>query len=704
MPLQQESRLLAVRTALGPGKLAIRAVTIHEQLGRLTQVEAELSSEDGQIEFAEVVGRTAGVRLDLGTRGERFFNGIISRFTQVANEGAYAHYRAVIVPWPWCLTRNADCRIFQNRSVPQILEDVFSTHGFADYELRLSRSYATREFCVQYRETDFNFMSRLLEQEGIYYFFEQKDDKEILVLADSISAHAPVEGYEEIPFQELERGAPLRESIFSWAAEQEVQPVTCALNDFDFTKPRSSLRTSASTNRDHGQAKYEVYDYPGEYVETDDGNHLSDVRLNEFQSQQEVFYGHASARGLAAGATFKLKHHPRSDQNREFLITSVKMRIEAAEYASQSNRNNGAGDFFTCSFTAIDKTRQFRPPRTTPKPVVQGPQTAMVVGPEGEEIYTDEHGRVKVQFHWDRYGKADQDSSCWVRVSQTWAGKQWGAIHIPRMGQEVIVEFLEGDPDRPIITGRVYNAEQVPPYSLPANKTQSGIKSRSSKQGSTGNFNEIRFEDKKGSEQVYIHAEKNQDNVVENDETTNVGHDRTEEVGHDESVTIGNDQSLAVGRDRDKSVANNESTSIGANRSEDVGKNETISIGVNRSTTVGSDEQLDVGGKRSKSIGKDEACEIGENRTQSVAKNETLSVGENLKQTIGKSHSIKVSKDFSLEATEAIVLKTGSASITMKKDGTIQIKGKDVSIEGSGKIQVKASGDVIIKGSKVAEN
>ena len=678
MALKQDNRLLAIKTALGPDVLAVRSISVQEQMSRLFQIEAELSSEDGKVDFDQVVGHDVTIRLNVGQKDKRFFHGFVSRFVQVANEGKYAHYRATIVPWLWFLTRTSDCRIFQNKSTPDIIEEIFKGLGFTDYQLKLSGNYAKKEYCVQYRETDFNFVSRLMEQEGIYYYFEHKDGKHTLVLADSTSAHNVFPGYGEITFHEFQKGAAEREVITDWVMEKEVQPVATALQDFDFKKPKTSLLTSANVTRKYGKAQFEIYDYPGEYLEHDDGQKLADVRLEELQTRYETLHGQASARGLAAGYTFTLKNHPRPDQNREYLITGVSLHADAGEYASGSAGTGG--DFFSCNFTCIDKAQQFRPVRLTPKPIVQGPQTAIVVGPSGEEIYTDEHARVKVHFHWDRHDKSDQDSSCWVRVSQYWAGKTWGTIHIPRIGQEVIIEFLEGDPDRPIITGRVYNADQTPPYDLPANKTQSGLKSRSSKGGSAPNFNEIRFEDLKGSEQVYIHAEKNQDNVVENDETTQVGHDRTENVGNNENITIGKNRTENVGAD--------ESISISGNRTESVDKDESIAINGGRTETVGKDESITVSGGRTESVSKDESVTVGGGRTVSVSKDDALSVGKTL----------------SIEAADAITITAGNASISLQKDGTIQINGKDIDIEGSGKIQIKASSDVIVKGSKIAQN
>jgi len=648
MPLKQENRLLAIGTPLGGDVLAVRSVSVQEQLGRLFHIEAELSSEDAEVDFDKVVGNNVTIRLDIGQKEERYFNGFVSRLAQVANQGGYAHYRAAIVPWLWFLTRTADCRIFQAKSTPDIIEAVFKGHGFNDYKLSLSGAYAPREYCVQYRETDFNFVSRLMEAEGIYYFFTHEDGKHTLVLADSISAHSPYSGYEEIAFHELEKGAAGREVVTDWTMEKEAQPVACALNDFDFTKPKTSLLSNSTVTRQYGAAQFEIYDYPGEYADPSEGERLSGVRLDELQTQYETLHGQASARGIAAGSTFTLKNHPRDDQNRDYLITGVALHADAGEFASGKTE----GEFFSCNFAAIAKTQQFRPSRLTPKPIVQGPQTAIVVGPSGEEIHTDEYGRVKLQFHWDRYGKADENSSCWVRVSQEWAGKKWGAMHIPRIGQEVIVEFLEGDPDRPIITGRVYNADAMPPYALPAEKTKSTLKSNSSKGGN--GFNEIRFEDKKGSEQIFVHAEKDQEIRVKND--------RKEHIGNDRHLVVKNDKKERVFGDRHERVA----------------KNHYEQINQTRSLTVKGEDIVTVVGKKSVDVTGDVAEEFRSDHSEQVTKDYYLKAG-----------------NISIEAESNLTLYVG--------DSYISIEASGIKISTQGQIQVESDGPMSLQSSATAE-
>lgn len=741
MSVTQQNREIEFITPLGPDALLLRDVTVTEELGRLFTINVELGSSEN-INFEDLLGQNVSIRLNLLDGGERYFNGFVTSLSQGVNEGRFTRYHATIHPWLWFLTRTSDCRIFQNKTVPDIIKQVCKDLGFTDIVDRLSGTYRTWEYCVQYRETDFNFVSRLMEQEGIYYYFVHEEGKHSLYLADNLSSHDSIEGYEQIPYYPPDQVAVREEEcINGWYLNKKIQPGAYVLNDFDFVKPKADLKVNSTVARQHSEASYEIYDYPGEYVESGDGNNYVRTRIEELHSQYEQAQGQSIVRGMLCGGLFTLTDYPREDQNREYLLTSVTHSIHADSFEAGSE---GGGTAYSNSFSVIESNTPYRSARVTPKPIVQGPQTAIVVGPSGEEIYTDEHSRVKLQFHWDRYGQSDENSSCWVRVSQLWAGKTWGGIHIPRIGQEVIVEFLEGDPDRPIVTGRVYNGEQTPPYELPANKTQSGIKSRSSKGGAAANFNEIRFEDKKGEEQVYIHAEKNQDNIVENDETTSVGHDRSEDVGNDETIHIGNnrtetvdvDESITIGNNRTEQVGSNENITIGVNRTESVGSNETISIGSNRTVTIGSNKTEtvainkaetigaakeltigaayavsvgaamteSVGASKSQQVGASKSTTVGGDVSETYGANQTVSVSKDLSESIGQNQTTKVGKNLVIDAGDQVTIKTGSASITMKKDGTIQIVGKDILIKGSGKIDVKASKNVTLKGQKILEN
>ena len=656
MAVTQRFRRLAVSTALGKDKLLIQSLSLNESLGRLFQMEVELRGEDRDIKFEDIVGTAATVRLELpGGKGKRYFNGYVSRFAQVEHQGSYAVYGATLVPWMWFLTRTADCRIFQKQRVPDIIEAVFKEHGFTDYKLKLTRTYREWEFCVQYRETDFNFVSRLMEHEGIYYYFEHADKAHTLVLADSLSAHDAYDGYETMiyrpPTSQQEENA---ETITDWSVEQQVQPGQYALNDFNFTTPKASLLANANISRECSQADYEVYDYPGEYEKRVQGEAYAKVRIQELQSQYEILRAETTVRGVAAGCTFTMKGNPRSDQNREYLITGVSMQIKAGGFESGQAR---AGLFYECRFTAVpvDAKCPFRPQRITPKPLIQGPQTAIVVGPMGNEIHTEDHARVKVQFHWDRYGKFDENSSCWIRVSQPWAGKGWGSMSTPRIGQEVIVEFLEGDPDRPIITGSVYNADQKPPYAG-GRGVVSGLKSQTHKgQG----FNEISMDDTAGKEKMTVNAQYDHNTSVGNNQSNTIGNNRTTSVSVDDSETIGSNQKIKVG--------SNQETTVGSNQKLTVGADQTNSIGSNQETSVGASQKNTVGAAQTESI--------GSSRTTSVAAADKL--------TVGGPQPLSVSGPVSITSGASIELSVGGSSIKISPGGIDIASGGPIKITGA---------------------
>ncbi|MBN2592656.1 MAG: type VI secretion system tip protein VgrG [Sedimentisphaerales bacterium] len=576
MAITQENREIAIATPLGDDVLLLKSISGTEQLGRPFEFHLELASEDNQIKPQDIVGQNVTIRLNLFEKDKiRYFNGYISRFVQTAGAGRLAGYRATVVPWLWFLTRTADCRIFQKMTVPDIIKQVFRDLGFTDIEDALSSSYRTWEYCVQYRETDFNFVSRLMEQEGIYYFFKHENGKHSLVLADSASAHQPYPDYDQIKYRPHGSQVDNDKCISDWIVETCVQPGSYALKDFDFKNTKKDLQSRANLIQQHAAADFEIYDYPGEYTESPDGDEYAKKRIEEMHTQYEVATADSEARGISAGCTFNFIEHPRDDQNKQYLITSASYNIDAGDFYSQEK---GGACAYSCSFAAIDATQQFRSMRITPKPSIPGPQTAMVVGPSGEEVHTDEYGRVKVQFHWDRHGKADENSSCWIRVAQVWAGKKWGAMYIPRIGQEVIVEFLEGDPDQPIITGRVYNAQAMPPYDLPTNKTMSTLKSDSSK--GSGGFNEIRFEDKKGDEQIFIHAEKNEDIRVKNDCLEWIGNERHLIVKKDQLEQVDGDKHLTVKGDQNEKINGTISVEAGMDMQQKVGMKHALDAGM----------------------------------------------------------------------------------------------------------------------------
>jgi type VI secretion system secreted protein VgrG len=717
MALTQADRLIAIDTPLGPDVLLLQSFSGREGVSRLFYFEAELVSEDASIAFDSVIGKPVSIRIALRKDQKRFLHGYVSRFTQSSQDQRFTYYRAYIVPWLWFLTRTADCRIFQNMTVPDIIAKIFHDLGFSDFRRDLEGSYEPLDYCVQYRETDFNFVSRLMEQYGIFYFFEHAEKKHTLVLGDSVNAHTPC------PHQASARYAPSghvenEDMITACQVDQELRPGGWALTDYNFETPSTSLAATVTSVVDVGEnQRFQIYDYPGEYEKKMQGDDLVKLRIQEEEATNFVLSGASACRAFVSGCHFDLEEHYRDDLNQNYILLELQHSASAGEYYT-SGGSSTVAETYGNSFSASPKKYPYRPSRVTPKPVVQGSQTAVVVGPSGEEIYTDKYGRVKVQFHWDREGKRNEHSSCWIRVSHPWAGKNWGAISNPRIGQEVIVSFIEGDPDRPIITGRVYNAEQMPPYALPANQTQTGTKSRSSKGGGAANFNEIRMEDKKGSEELYIHAEKDENHIVENDQTLGVGRDKTSKIDRD-MIT-------KVARDKSELVEGNKSVNVEGSHTEDISKNMTITVGssltemvsINYAETVGAAMELSVGAALAITVGSVMTESVGGGKQETIGASKQLTIAKDLGETIGDSRTTKIAKDLSesiggkheesvekeyllqakkiqIIAKDEIDIQTGDAEIVMKKNGEIVIKGKKMKIEGS---------EVKIKGDKIEEN
>jgi type VI secretion system secreted protein VgrG len=739
---------VTVITPLAADALVFASMYGHEALGEPFDYQVDLVSEDPTIAWTDLLGQTIAVKVQLPQGGERYFHGHVTSFEFVEGGGTAAIYRAAIRPWLWLLTQTTNCRIFQNKSIPDIVKQVFRDHDFADFEERLGEDYAPKDYIVQYRESDFNFVSRLLEESGIYYYFRHSATAHTLVLADSPSAHEAVSGYAELAYYPPdEHRASLEEFVDLWRLKQTITPGAAALRDFDFERPRANLTASVSSAGDYTHGDFALYDYPGDYRERGDGEKLARLRLEQRQVGFARAEGHTNARGLSAGALFSLTDHTRDDLNREYLVSYAQVSVEG--HPLQTGGWSGGG-VFSCELSAMPSDVPFRSAPKARRPVMDGPQTATVVGAAGEEIWTDRYGRIKIQFHWDREGRSDQDSSCWVRVAQLWAGSGWGGIHIPRIGQEVVVDFLEGDPDRPIVVGRVYNASNMPPYGLPGNQTQSGVMSRSTKGGNAANANEIRFEDRKGSEQFFIQAEKDLEALVKNDESVTVGANRSESIGADDALSVGHNrtvkvqanETITIAGDETVSILGNQALSVGANDTMTVAGSQSLSVTGSQSVTVTGSQSLTVSGSRSEQVlgaetivvvagqaltAASQAVTVG-SRVTTVAAGDTLtvggdlgetvggalgvsvagarseSVGGNASVTIGGDHtvsitgagSIKVGKSFVVDVGDEVTIKAGDASVTLKKSGDVLVKGS--------KVTVQASSDIVLKGSKVSIN
>jgi len=707
------ARFLFEISGVKPELLVVR-FDLAEEVSVPYELSVELACDD-EVKMDDAVGKEGFLTIT-GDGGDRIVHGVLDRFEHTGNRGRFGLYRARVVPYLRWLALERDCRIFQGKSVPDIVKEVLRDSGLpADrFDFRLKESYPPVEYCVQYRETDLDFVSRLLEEEGIFYFFEHSDKKHLLVFADGTVAYKEIAGESGVTYNFTQGMAPKEECIYRFAFSRQVRSGKMTRRDYNFEKPGLDLK-----KEEQGKVhdKLDVYDYPGRYTEPDRGKRLSQVRLQESMTYYEAAEGESSCVRMVPGFTFSLADHDHGEYNRGYFLTKLATRGEQPQALQEASGSGSGGFSYSCCFMAIPSSVPFRPARATPRPVVEGIQTATVVGPKGEEIYTDKYGRVKVQFHWDREGDRDEKSSCWIRVSSTFAGGQYGAIFTPRIGHEVVVDFLEGDPDRPLITGSVYNADKMPPYPLPGEKTKSTTKTDSSLGGK--GFNELRFEDKKGSEEVYLQGEKDWTILIKNDKNQTVGHDetlevgnnRTKEVGVNQKETIGANKTIAVGANHQETIGSNMGLSVGGMKSETVAINSAESIGGAKeltiggayAVTVGAAMNTAVGGAMVEEVGGLKSVNVGKTMDENVGGNRNATISKNFSETVKEEYSLKAKKIF-IQADEEINLKTGSATISMKKSGDILISGKNVEVKGSGKISLKASSDLTLKGSKIKEN
>lgn len=685
-------------------------------LSMLGETQLGLLSEKSDLNALDLLGQSVTVNVNLRDEGKRHFNGIVSRFGSGTQRGRYFAYQATLRPWLWFLTRTTDCRIFQDMTVPDIVKKVFDDHPVANFEFRLFRSYRPWVYCVQYRESDYNFVARLLEHEGIYWYQEHSENEHKLLLVDSQSAHDPAPGCETLPYYaNADQVPPDTDYVSNWYYEQAVKTGKVALTSYDFERPSTQLKVESQKSRSYKLSDHEVFDFQGDYVKKPDGEQWAEDRLDEVQTEFDTGGGASNAQGVGVGHLLSLTRHPREDQNRKYLVTALTVRAKLEAYEAGSSAGN-----YQCEFAAIPSDQQYRPPRRTPKPFVQGPQTAVVTGPSGEEIFTDKHGRVKVQFHWDRYGTKDEKSSCWIRVSQPWAGKGWGGVSIPRIGQEVVIDFLEGDPDQPLVTGRVYNAEAMPPYGLPAAAVISGMKTQTHKgQG----FNEMSMDDTAGKEKIAIHGQYDMGTTVLHDQTSTVNNNRTDKVGVDDSETIGSNQtlsvganqSISVGADRSKSVTGNETTTVNGHRSETVNAGEDVTVNGARShtvngtqtTTISIAEAHTVGAGRAHTVGGGEAVTVGAAQVVSVGGAQMVSVGAVQKVNVGglQSFSVGGAQSFSVagphKLSAAAISVTSKGVYKLKAAGTAMIEAPTIVLNAGGSKIILNSGGITIKGAKV---
>lgn len=508
-----------------------------EALSEAFSFNLQLLGTDARMDRSQLLGKPVTVTLPTqGLSGSRYLNGKITRVAVSAVELSgtrYAVYQLTVESDLWPMKRDRNLRIFQGQTAPQIVKTLLSEYQ-VNIEDKLTGSYRTWDYCVQYQESSFDFISRLMELEGIAYHFRHEADKHTLVLTDAATQHQPFSGYEFIPYHQTPSGGSTdEEGISQWALEDSVTPGIYSLDDYDFRKPNAWLFQARQNPNSPSPGTIDVYDWPGRFVEHGHGEFYARIRQERWQVEHQQIEGTATAIGIVPGCTFQLTNAAFFNDNGEYLVTAAHYNFEENRYASGADSQT----VHRIDFSVIPSSVVFRPPQHTPWPRTYGPQTARVVGPQGESIWTDKYGRIKVKFHWDRLAKGDDTSSCWVRVSSAWAGQGYGGVQIPRVGDEVVIDFINGDPDRPIVTGRVYNEASMPPWALPAAATQMGFLSRS-KDGSVDNANALRFEDKAGEEQVWIQAERNLDTHVKNDETRSVGGSQTVNITRDHSGKV----------------------------------------------------------------------------------------------------------------------------------------------------------------------
>jgi type VI secretion system secreted protein VgrG len=664
---------------LGPDDLLLVGFSGQESISRLFSFHLDLLAENKTtIAFDKLLGQSITVELELpGSRGprdkKRYFNGICNRICQGERDHTFTHFRMELVPELWLLSKRAQSRTFQHVSVPDILKKVLGKLK-NKVVYKLEGTFEQRDYCVQYRESDFAFASRLMEEEGIYYYFQFQSGSHTLVLANTPTGHVDMPVPATVTYKDTDGIEGAADTIYDWGKVQELRAGKYTLWDHSFELPHKHLEASKTIQPDVqvGQTTHklkvgandplEIYDFPGGYAQRFDGvdkgggNQAGDlqkifkdnqrtveIRMQEESAASVLLQGAGNCRHFVVGHKFTLNTLPDTLEKQfqadgTYVLTTLR---HDARLPGDYRSTGGEGFTYHNSFSCIPAKLPYRPQRTTARPVVQGTQTAVVVGPPGEEIFTDKYGRVKVQFHWDREGKNNADSSCWCRVATPWAGKQWGAIHIPRVGQEVVVAFQEGDPDQPLIVGSVYNAEMMLPYTLPDNKTQSGLKTRSSMNGSPSNFNELRFEDKKDSEDIVFHAEKDFHRSVENDDDLKVGHDQTIEIKNNRTETV---------KEGDEQV--------------------TIKKG-NRTVMVETGDDLHQIKQGNRAV----KIDMGDDSL-------TISMGDQTtKLDLGKSET---------EAMQSIELKVGQSSIKLDQMG-VTIKGMTLNIEGQIQTQVKGA-------------
>lgn len=663
MSLTQSSRPIAVTSPLGDDSLVLLSVTWSEQLGRPFEGVLELSGDRGDIDPLDLLRQPMSIRLGDSDGTPCYLHGYVAEFGLTGFDGGLFHYRARLVPWIGLLQNVGGSQIFQQRTVVDIAKALIDSRGFSgELDDRLTGTYRQRAYCVQYDESDFQFLSRLFEEEGIYYFFEYSDEKHTLVLSDDVSAHQTVDGRDVLPYHQSKTFS-VGPCVFGWTNRRQFVTASYVLRDYDFQKPSADM--TVRQNASDTASEWQWYEFPGRYFETDDGQHYARVRTEAATANQQVAQADVSSFGLQSGHLFSVDQHPRDELNQEYLIVGTELKASAPRVAAGSGDEGGFD--FAQNLAFQPSAVPFRSARTIQRRVMPGPQIATVVGPEGEEIWTDAFGRIKVQFAWDLIGVGDDNSSCWIRVTQPWTGNGWGAISIPRIGEEVIVEFLDGDADRPIVTGRVYNAQHSPPETLADNQAKTVLRTRSTADGDIECFHELTFDDTKDAEQIYFHSERDFVRVVENNDSLKVGFDK-QDAG-DQMIEIYNDQTIIVG--------------VGSGSG-----SQSVEIGQDRTTTIDAGDDTLVVKQGDRSVTAEQGAITIEAQTSIQ-----LKCGQSMIELTPTGITIQASQvDIQADtqvnvaaaevnaAADAAIELSGGATATLKSDGQLTVNGALVQI------------------------
>lgn len=705
-PIELKNRVVWMEGSYSSTPIMLKNARVSEGLSKLTETTIEFFSTKRDVDLQDLLGSEMilGQKLE---SGERFFTGTCISVEYLGKYQDADHFVAECRPWLWFLTRTKETRIFQQKTAVDIITEILGDYGFSSNleKNSVSGSYLTRTYCVQYRETDFAFISRLMEEEGIYYYFKQQDRTLKLVLCDSIAAHKPnPDG--QLKFYFPEKGSYRRKDdhIFDWAQGTQARSGKVTLTDYDFERPSAELKSAKNiqTGSFTGNNK-EIYDYPGHMRSGSVGDAIARVKMQAEAVKHLLSRGECNIRTMGVGQTFKVDGHPRVKKTDEHLVVTAvhHLRIDDDYVEEQTKKpvmspaldqegifdNTNKKDTYRCTFEVIPKTEPFRAPQVTPWPGIPGMHTAVVTGPSGEEIYTDEYGRIKVQFHWDRLGKKDEKTTCWVRCVMPWSGKNWGMISIPRIGQEVAIMFEEGDPDRPICTGMLYNGENKPPYALDANKTQTGIVTRSTKSGSADTYHELIFEDKKDAEFVRLQSERDYKETIKNNAEITIGLEHKDKGDLTQTIHRNKTETLNTGDHKFTVKDGNQTIFVKKNHEETIeGKSDqTITGNTTQTIKTGNQTHTVKTGKFDQTIQKDykQTIKMG-NMTQ------TLDMG-NLTQVMKLGNhkmDVKLGKS-EVSAMQSIEFKVGTSSIKIDPMG-VTIKGMMIKIEGTAMCNVKA--------------